>query len=50
MDKVISKAKEIGYLKQDATSFRDMCLKLKDNGNEWLLGSTIKRELEGTGK
>ncbi|WP_193774822.1 hypothetical protein [Vallitalea guaymasensis] len=48
MDKVISKAKEIGYLKQDAISFGDMCLKLKDDGNEWLLGVTVRSELNAS--
>ncbi len=48
MDKVIIKAKEIGYLKQDAISFRDMCLQLKDNGSKWALGITLRKELDAS--
>lgn len=45
MDKVINKAKAIGYLDNDSQSFREMCQSIMDKGNEWLLGSTIKEEL-----
>lgn len=45
MDKIISKAKEIGYLQNNKPSFRDNCLKLKNEGNEWCLGYTIREEL-----
>lgn len=48
MDKVITKAEEIGFLPQNKPSFRERCLFLKDTGNEWLLGQRIKNELINT--
>lgn len=45
MDKVISKAKEIGYIQEKEPSFRENCLRLKKEGNEWCLGFTVKQEL-----
>lgn len=45
MDKVISKAKAIGYLRITDPTFREMCEKFKISGNDWCLGRAIREEL-----
>ncbi|QUH21917.1 hypothetical protein [Alkaliphilus sp. B6464] len=46
MDKVISKAKEIGYLNNTDPTFRMMCEKIKANGNEWYLSHSLRKDLD----
>lgn len=50
-DKVISKAKEIGYLLTEQQTYREYCKDIVASGNEWLLGcnkeETIAEIAEG---